>query len=94
MPEIPDWSSLPEGSAERRELRAALERGFAELPRDYRIVILLRDVEGLSTRETAEVLGVRQPTVKMRLHRARMAMRQLLTEYVESRGDAAWGESK
>jgi RNA polymerase sigma-70 factor (ECF subfamily) len=86
VPEIPDWSKVPEGSAERAELRSALEAGFSELPPDYRIVMLLRDVEGLSTRETAEALGVREPTVKMRLHRARMAMRHLLGEFVEASG--------
>ena len=86
VPEIPDWSHLPDGSAERTELREALDRGFRELPPDYRVVMLLRDVEGLSTRETAEALDVREPTVKMRLHRARLAMRQLLAEHVEATG--------
>jgi len=86
VPEIPDWSHLPDGSARRAELRDALERGFRELPADYRVVMLLRDVEGLSTRETAEALDVREPTVKMRLHRARLAMRQLLAKHVEVAG--------
>ncbi len=89
MPEIPDWSELPDGSARRTELREALEKGFREIPRDYRIVLLLRDVEGLSTRETAQVLDVREPTVKMRLHRARMAMRHHLAGYMEARGGLA-----
>lgn len=93
VPEIPDWSNLPDGSAAREELRRALEQGFRELPADYRIVMLLRDVEGLSTRETADALDVREPTVKMRLHRARMAMRQLLSDYVEAAGLAAKVES-
>ena len=86
VPEIPDWSHLPDGLARRAELRDALERGFRELPADYRVVMLLRDVEGLSTRETAEALDVREPTVKMRLHRARLAMRQLLAKHVEVAG--------
>lgn len=88
MPDIPDWSSVPEGSAERAEMRDALEAGFVELPPDYRIVMLLRDVEGLSTRETAEALGIREPAVKMRLHRARMAMRDLLARRWERMQEA------
>ncbi len=89
--EIPDWSGLPQDSAERAELRRALERGFAELPPEYRIVMLLRDVEGLSTRETAEALGIREPAVKMRLHRARMAMREHLTKIWQAQLAAAGG---
>ncbi|MFW6198237.1 MAG: RNA polymerase sigma factor [Acidobacteriota bacterium] len=81
VPQIPDWSDLPEDSAERMELREALEEGFARLPEHYRIVVLLRDVEGLSTKETAEVLDIRTPAVKMRLHRAREALRQHLEEF-------------
>lgn len=81
VPEIPDWSDLPEDSAERLELREALEEGLSTLPEHYRIVVLLRDVEGLSTKQTADILGLRTPAVKMRLHRARMALRQHLEEY-------------
>lgn len=84
VPEIPDWSDVPEGSAVRSELREALEAGFRDLPADYRLVMLLRDVEGLSTRETAAALEIREPAVKMRLHRARMAMREMLTARFES----------
>lgn len=84
VPEIPDWSDMPEGSAIRSELREALEDGFGDLPADYRLVMLLRDVEGLSTRETAAALEIREPAVKMRLHRARLAMREMLTARFES----------
>lgn len=78
MPEVPDWSSLPERSAARAELRDALEAGLGRLPPDYRVVLLMRDVEGLSTRETAEALQIGEPAVKMRLHRARLALREIL----------------
>lgn len=81
VPQIPDWSDLPEDSAERTELREALEEGFSRLPEHYRIVVLLRDVEGLSTKETADVLDLRPPAVKMRLHRARFALRQHLEDF-------------
>lgn len=80
MVDVPDWSQLPEDAAARAELRHALEAGFEKLPQEYRVVVLLRDVEGLSTREAAEALGIREPAVKMRLHRARMALRQILTD--------------
>ncbi len=80
-PEVPDWSDLPDDEGERAELRNALEREIALLPPDYKIVVLLRDVEGLSNRETAEALQIGEPAVKMRLHRARMALRQELQAY-------------
>lgn len=82
-PEVPDWSEVPEDSARQAELREALEEAIAELPDDYRMVVLLRDVEGLSTAETAEALDIGVSAAKMRLHRARMALRQELEEYEE-----------
>jgi RNA polymerase sigma-70 factor (ECF subfamily) len=78
MEEIADWSRLPDNDAARSELRRSLERAILQLPPDYRVVLLLRDVEGLSTREVAEALELRRGAVKMRLHRARMALRQRL----------------
>jgi len=80
-PEIPDWSDLPDDASERAELRSALEQEISQLPPDYRLVLLLRDVEGLSTQETADALQVRVPAVKMRLHRARMALRGQLEAF-------------
>lgn len=82
-PQVPDWSELPEDSARQAELREALEEAIAELPDDYKMVVLLRDVEGLSTAETAEALDIGISAAKMRLHRARMALRQELEEYHE-----------
>lgn len=79
--EIPDWSNLPDDATERAELRTALEEEISQLPPDYRLVLLLRDVEGLSTQETADALQVRVPAVKMRLHRARMALRSQLEAF-------------
>ena len=81
VPEVPDWSDLPDEESERAELRTVLEHEISRLPSEYRIVLLLRDVEGLSTSETADVLGMRVPGVKMRLHRARMALRERLTQH-------------
>ncbi|MCP4660066.1 MAG: RNA polymerase sigma factor [bacterium] len=81
--QIPDWSALATKAVEQAELRATLERAVGELPKQLRVVLLLRDLEGLSTRETAEVLGLGSSTVKMRLHRARLALRRRLSEQVE-----------
>ena len=69
----------------RGELRAVLDRIIAELPLNYRSVVVLRDIEELSTEETAQVLGVGLDVVKTRLHRARTAMRQKLDCYLHNR---------
>ncbi|HEX2164222.1 MAG TPA: RNA polymerase sigma factor, partial [Thermoanaerobaculia bacterium] len=71
-------ASLPRGPEERaanRELAAALAAAVDALPESHRAVFVLREVEGLSTAETAEVLGLSEPNVKVRLHRARAALR-------------------
>ena len=80
--QIADWSELPDTQVLRAELRDVLSRAIAELPEIYRGVILLRDVEELSTEETAAVLDVSLTVVKTRLHRARLAIRQKLDEYL------------
>ncbi len=81
--EVPDWSDLPDDAAARAELKRAFEDGLAELPAEYRMVLLMRDVEGMSTKETAEALEIGESAVKMRLHRARMALRHHLAGYHE-----------
>ena len=80
LPELADWSHLPELDAERGELRKSLEGAITSVPPEQRIVLLLRDVEGFSTKETAEVLGLGPSAVKMRLHRARERVRNALLE--------------
>lgn len=80
--EIADWSSLPENQALRAELQRVVREAIQELPEIYKTVLLLRDIEGLSTAETAEVLGVSEEVVKTRLHRARLAIRQKLDGYL------------
>jgi len=83
--EIADWSSLPEGKALQSEMRELLEKAIRELPEMYRSVILLRDIEELSTEETAQILDVSDDVVKTRLHRARLAIRQRLDEYLSGK---------
>ncbi len=70
----------PERQAAGRELLALLEEGIDRLPALYRATFMLREVEGLSTAETAECLGVSAEAVKVRLHRARAALREGLVE--------------
>ena len=62
--EIADWSSLPDGKALQSEMRELLEKAIRELPETYRSVILLRDMEELSTQETAQILDVSDDVVK------------------------------
>lgn len=68
----------PEAETARSEIRAALERAVDTLPASYRAVFILRDVEGLSTEDTALHLSIRSETVKTRLHRARRLMQNAL----------------
>jgi RNA polymerase sigma-70 factor (ECF subfamily) len=82
--EIGDWSKLPDDELLRHELSDALHRAVGELPENYRAVVLLRDLEELSTEETAQILGLTLDVVKTRLHRGRMALRQKLANHLRS----------
>ena len=84
--EIADWSRLPDDQLLQSEMKQVLDRAIAELPEIYRAVILLRDLEELSTHETAQILDVTEDTVKQRLHRARLALRQTLDERLRAGG--------
>lgn len=76
---VADWSDNPAENVERSELRRILEAAVEELSEKHRIVFLLRDVNGLSVRETAEAVGISESNVKVRLLRARLALREILT---------------
>jgi RNA polymerase sigma-70 factor (ECF subfamily) len=84
--QIADWSGLPDARLLRSEVKQVLDRAIAELPENYRSVILLRDMEELSTLETAQILDLTEDVVKTRLHRARLAVRQKLDEYLRTDG--------
>ncbi len=84
--EIADWSSVPGDSLLREELRGRIGAAIAELPETYRAVVLMRDVEELSTEETARVLEISTDLVKQRLHRGRLALRKSLDEYLKVAG--------
>ena len=68
----------PEDQAINSSLRGRLRQSLAAIPRTYRVVVVLREIEGLSTREVAEVLGIPEANVKTRLHRARLLLREHL----------------
>ncbi len=68
----------PEEQAINASLRSRLTRSLAAVPRSYRVVVVLREIEGLSTREVADVLGISEANVKTRLHRARLLLREQL----------------
>jgi len=86
--QIADWSGVPEDRVLRTELRRVLDEAIAALPESYRSVVLLRDVEDLSTDETAQVLDVSTDVVKTRLHRGRLAIRQELDRYLQNKEDS------
>jgi RNA polymerase sigma-70 factor (ECF subfamily) len=85
--EVADWSPNPEQQYSQEELRDILQRTIQGLPSSFRTVFVLRDVEGLSTEETAEALGLSIPAVKSRLLRARLQLRERLNKYFKKRKD-------
>lgn len=80
---VPDWGNRPDDVFESREFLAAVSAGLDELSSDYRAAVVARDVDGLSTREAAEALGIGERALKSRLHRGRMALRAELDGYFE-----------
>jgi RNA polymerase sigma-70 factor (ECF subfamily) len=79
--EIVDWSITPEQALLSAEVRAQMDQAVNALPTTLRAVFVLRDIEGLSVQETADVLGLSVPNVKTRLHRARLQLRESLAVY-------------
>jgi len=70
-----DWSSVPNFEVENQELKNILDNAISKLSPDYRIVFVLRDVNGFSTEETGNITNLTVPAVKSRLHRARAFLR-------------------
>src|SRR5881275_1798497 len=83
--EVADWSPNPEQQYTQAELRDILTRTIQGLPAGFRTVFVLRDVEGLSTEETADALDLSIPAVKSRLLRARLQLRERLSRYFQKR---------
>ena len=83
--EVADWSPNPEQQYNQAELREILTKTIQGLPSSFRTVFVLRDVEGLSTEETAEALELSIPAVKSRLLRARLQLRERLSRFFQKR---------
>lgn len=77
------WQITPEEIVLKQELRRQLEDAILALPKHYRLVLILRDMEQLDTREVAQVMGISEDTTKMRLHRARVFVRNALASYFQ-----------
>jgi RNA polymerase sigma-70 factor, ECF subfamily len=80
-PDIADWSSMGDDGVHRAELRQRLVKALAGLPRIYRVPVLLRDVQGMTTEEASAALHVKDETLKSRLHRGRMILREQLSDF-------------
>lgn len=78
-----DWDEAPEDALGRRQTRELVRRCIDRLPESYRTVLILRDIDDVDTREAAEALGISETAVKVRLHRARQALRELLAGAME-----------
>ena len=89
--EIAVWEDNPEQRYSKEEWRAILDSAVDDLKPDFRTVFVLRDIEELSTEETAETLGISVPAVKSRLLRARLALRETLTRQFKRKGENLLG---
>ena len=76
-----DWSSLADDHVMRREMREELIAALTTLPEVYRTPVVLRDIHGLSTEEASQVLHVKPQTLKSRLHRGRLILREALAQF-------------
>jgi RNA polymerase sigma-70 factor, ECF subfamily len=85
---VDDWAICPEKALLSREICERVRSAIEELPVSYRTVLLLRDIEELSAEETARVLSLTRTAVKVRLHRARLALRTLLVPVFSAQAQA------
>lgn len=86
-----DWSQDPLADLDNREIKLKIDEAINTLKEKYKAVFILRDIEGLSTRETSEILSITEENVKVRLLRSRQFLRDYLSEYFEERLVAANG---
>ena len=85
-----DWREIPPAGLEREEIRNLIQRAVEQLPDIYQQVFLLRDVEELTTSETAETLNISIPNAKVRLHRARMMLQKQLAPQLNRNSKRRW----
>jgi RNA polymerase sigma-70 factor (ECF subfamily) len=76
-----DWTSLPDEQVLRAQLRAAVAAAIDDLPEIYRVPVVLRDIQGLTTEEASTRLRVKDQTLKSRLHRGRLMLRERLRSF-------------
>ncbi len=81
---LTDWREIPSEALERKELREILERAVDELPEQYREVLISRDVRGMNIAETAQLLGITEGMVKIRLFRARLLMQKIVAPELQA----------
>jgi RNA polymerase sigma-70 factor (ECF subfamily) len=81
--EVPDWSRVPDEIFLNRENRHIIEKALLDLPLKYRLVLVLRDMEELSTKEVSKVLGISEANVKVGLHRGRLFIRDALAKHFD-----------
>lgn len=81
--QVPDWAKMPLDKLLNEELAEIIHQAILSLPEKYRMVIVLRDIEGFTTAETAQILNLSASNVKVRLHRARLFLREKLKGYFE-----------
>jgi len=81
--QVPEWASLPLEQLLNEELSSLIKEGIASLPEKYRLVLVLRDMEEFDTAETARILGLTPENIKVRLHRARLFLREKLKAYYD-----------
>ena len=86
---VHDWPASPEATLGRRETQAIVRSCIDRLPEAHRTILILRDVEELSTEEASTSLGISEGAAKLRLHRARQALRGLLAPFFEPQRSAS-----
>ena len=79
--QIPTWATLPLDQVLNEELSRTLKQAIVQVPEKYRVVLVLRDIEGFSTEESAQILNISPANIKVRLHRARLFLREKLKTY-------------
>jgi len=86
----PSLEPSPEARAELNELARVLENAVDKLPESYRLIFVLREVQGLSTADAAECVGATEDAVKVRLHRAKAQLREVVADRVDEAAGKAW----
>jgi RNA polymerase sigma-70 factor, ECF subfamily len=85
---VVSWAESGEHALEQKETRTLVRAAIAELPEAYRAALLMRDIEALSTREAADLVGISENALKLRLHRARQALATVIRRRLAAPGDA------